>query len=441
MLENSKFIMAGEEITRVPLFRKKFSAAVGSSAVLKLGTLGTHDVFLNGEKVGDSTLAPGWQDFDSRVCAPEYKLCGLKAENELCILLTDGWYAGTINVKDGDVLHTALAAELTLDGGEMIVSDESWQVSDSAFESSDIYNGIVYDANFVGEWKAVQLYDGFKPSFVCDTTVPIREFETVYPTELIIAPNGEKLLDFGANIVGYPILELCANKGDKVAFSFGEILTIDGNFYNDNYRGALCSYDYTCRDGKQTFKPCGTYYGWRYLRIDAFPDGLDPMDGCIKAKIINADMKRTGNIRTGNELVNRLFDNIIRGQRGNYVAVPTDCPQRDERLGWTGDAQVFIKAAAYNFDVCDFMKNWLIDNVSLQKSCGAIPYFVPLFNPHGTKPFKPNNYPRTAWSDVITIVPWELYMTYGDVKVLEDCFDAMCKHVDGMTAFTSTPDL
>jgi len=438
MFENSKFITYGDDISRVPLFRKAFKAKEDSAAILKLVTLGTHDVYLNGEKVGDSILAPGWQDYHSRVCAPEYKLCNLKAENELCILLTPGWFAGRINSKGCETpVHTALAAEIILDG-EVIVSDESWQVSDSKFESSDIWDGCVYDANAEYGWKAVKLYDGFMATPVPDTTVPIREMQTVYPAELIVTPKGEKVLDFGINLVGYPVLDICAKKGDKVSFSFGEILTLDGNFYNANYREALCRYDYTCCDGAQTFTPCGTYYGWRYLRIDSFPEGVDPMSGCVKAKVVHSDMKRTGNIRTGNELVNRLFDNVIRGQIGNYLAVPTDCPQRDERLGWTGDAQVFIKAAALNFDVDGYMKNWLIDCVAMQERIGAIPFFVPLFYMFSPKPGTCNNYPRAAWSDMITIIPWELYMTYGDEKVLADCFDAMIKHVDGMTAFTTT---
>ncbi len=438
MFENSKFITYGSNVTRVPMFRKIFTAKEGSEATLKLVTLGTHDVYLNGEKVGDSILAPGWQDFTSRICAPEYKLSGLKAENELCILLTPGWFAGKINSKFRETpVPTALAAEILLDG-KVIVSDESWQVKNSKLECSDIWDGVIYDANFESEWEQVQLYDGFMTNSVPDTTVPIREQQTVYPVELIITPNGEKVLDFGVNLVGYPVLDLCAKKGEKVSFSFGEILTNDGNFYNANYRIALCRYEYTCCDGHQTFTPNGTYYGWRYLRINEFPEGLDPMSGCIKAKFIHADMKRTGNIRTGNELVNRLFDNIIRGQLGNYIAVPTDCPQRDERLGWTGDAQVFIKAAAHNYDVSGFMKNWLTDCMAMQERVGAIPYFVPFFYMFSPKEFKPNNYPRAAWSDCITIIPWELYMTYGDRSVLEDCFEAMKKHVDGMTAVTTT---
>ena len=446
MFDKAKLITAGKEICRVPMFRKIFTAEKGTSARLTVGSLGTHDVFLNGKRVGDGVLAPGWQDFDTRVCAPTYELNDLESENELCILLTDGWFAGTINTKNGDRYTTAFAAELDV-GGEVIATDESWQVKDSKYESSDIYNGFVYDASFEGEWKNASLYTGdefyniAKSVFVLDTTVPIKEFETVYPMELIVTPSGERVLDFGANIVGYPVLDIDAKKGDKISFSFAEILTVDGEFYNDNYRAAKCLYDYTCADGRQTFTPRGTYYGWRYLRIDELPEYIDPMSGCVKAKMINADMKRTGHIRTGSELVNRLFDNVIRGQRGNYVAVPSDCPQRDERFGWTGDAQVFIKTAAYNFDVKDFMKNWLTDVTAMQKQHGSVPMYVPFNNLHGSQPYKCGQYPSAAWSDVITIAPWELYMTYGDVSVLEDCFEAMKKHVDGITAATDTPNL
>lgn len=446
MFDSAKIITAGNDISRVPVFKKKFSTGACKRAKLTVGSIGTHDVFLNGKRVGDRVLAPGWQDFETRICACVYDLEDLSDENELCILLNNGFFTGAITARNGDKYQTGLIAEIEFDG-KIIGTDESWQVSDSKYESSDIYHGFVYDANFEEQWQTVNLYDGDdyykieKSMFVPDTTVPVKEFETVYPAELIITPAGERVLDFGANIVGYPVLDIVAKKGERISFSFGEVLSSEGNFYNENYRAALCLYDYTCCDGQQSFTPCGTYYGWRYLRIDEMPENVDPMGGGITARMINADMRRTGNIRTGNELVNRLFNNIILGQRGNYLVVPTDCPQRNERFGWTGDAQVFAKTAAYNYDVKDYMSNWLCDIVSTQKKYGHVLMYVPSVNLRGSKPGIPEGYPRSGWADAITIIPWELYMTYGDTAVLENCFDAMKLHVDAMTANSTTPDL
>ncbi len=425
MFESSKCISAPASIQRVPIFRKVFSAKKGESATLRVGSFGIHEVFLNGKKVGDRILAPGWQDYANRICAFEYELEDLREENELTVLLMSGWFSGSL-AYDNDEPKNAFVAELRFNGGEVIATDEHWQVSGSKYELSDIYNGVIYDAGYTEVWQNPELCEYDTSIFVPDTTVPMRETQTVYPVSVINAPNGDKILDFGANIVGYPILNLSAEKGEKVRFSFAEILTVDGNFYNENYRKAKCLYEYICEDGEQSFTPRGTYYGWRYLRIDEFPNGADPL-ATVRAKFVCADMKRTGYIRTGNELINRLFDNVIRGQLGNYLAVPTDCPQRDERLGWSGDAQIFAKAAAYNFDIRAFMKNWFIDVVSSQTVKGTIHMYVPV--PPRKLHRRINLPPRAAWSDMITIIPWELFMTYGDVEILRDCFDAMKKHI------------
>ncbi len=436
MFTNSKLICSGASITCAPIFKKTFFASGGASGQLVVGGLGTYDVFLNGKKIGNDVLSPGWQDFRSRSCTTTYKLEELEKENTLVILLTTGWCAGRINVRPENMPPRAIVGEITLDNGDVIVTDESWQVSNSQIISSDIYDGIVYDANIEAVWMPVELAEYDISKFVPDTTVQTREFETVYPTELITTPAGEHVLDFGADIVGYPVLDINAKKGEKVVLSFAEIL-VDGNFYNENYRSAKCVYDYTCKEGHQTFTPRGTFYGFRYIRIDELPEGCDPMDGCIKARVIHADIKRTGNISTGNPLLNKLYNNIIRGHLGNYLAVPTDCPQRDERRGWTGDTQVFVKAAAYNFDVYRFIYNWLIDLVLSQNKKGAVLTEIPMPVMYDVD----GRLPRAAWSDAVTICPWELYMVYGKKEVLELTFDAMCKHVDCMGAVSTEADL
>jgi alpha-L-rhamnosidase len=315
-----------------------------------------------------------------------------------------------------------------------LVTDEKFEASDSKIISSDIYDGIIYDAAFREKWHSAAIHEYDKSKFYEYDGVPVKEHERVYPSRLIITPKGEKVLDFGIDMVGYPIVELNAKKGEKVRFSFAEILDKDGNFYNENYRGAKCRYDYTCKDGQQSFKPVHTFYGWRYLRIDEFPH--EYTEGEIYAVWIHSDVKRTGNVTTSNELLNRLYQNIIRGQRGNHVDLPTDCPQRDERLGWTGDAQVFVKAAAYNFDVLEFFRKWLTDMVLSQHSSGAIPRIIPVPNCLGW--WRDDGIPTSAWSDAITICPMELYLAYGDKSILTLTFDAMKKHIDCVTNRTTT---
>lgn len=438
MFSHASLICAGAEIQGAPLFRKIFSADAGAVGTFTLGGLGTYDVFLNGEKIGGDVLSPGWQHFDKRICTTTYALKNLQAENTLTVLLTAGWYAGRIN--RGDAAFTqprAIIGEISL-GEHVIGTDASWEVSPSTVRFSDIYDGIVCDANVEEKWQPVLADDAAAYPFVPDTTVPMREFDTVYPCEIIHTPAGETVLDFGVNLVGYPVVSLSAKRGERVRFSFAEILDKDGNFYNKNYRNAKCQYDYTCRDGAQSFTPRGTFYGFRYLRVDEFPAGANLTES-VFARVVHADMVRTGDIHTGNALLNRLFENTLRGQLGNYLCVPTDCPQRDERRGWTGDAQIFIKAAAYNFDVLPFFRSWMIDICAQQTESGLIPTEVPfpLFRCASLADRKP----RAAWSDAVTICPYELYLAYGDRAILEDNYDAMCRHIDAMTAATTEPDL
>ncbi len=445
MLEIAKYIY-NEGGKHDPVFRRRFEAKSGSSATLTVSALGVFTVYLNGKKLGRELLAPGWQNYAERIAAVTYKIDKLRAKNTLEIYASSGWYSGSICVFywDPDKLYpkhpTCVIAQLdyTAPNGKRatIVTDESFEVSDSKVIHSDIYDGIIYDANFKEKWHPATLHEYTKEKLYPFDGAPVTEHETVFPSKLIITPQGERVLDFGINMVGYPVIKLNGKKGQKVSFSFGEILDKDGNFYNDNYRNAKCRYDYTCKDGEQSFKPIGTFYGWRYLRIDEFPHEYKELTDEITAVWIHSDMKRTGYINTSNPLLNRLFENIIRGQRGNHVDIPTDCPQRDERLGWTGDAQVFVKTAAYNFNILEFFRKWLTDMVISQSPSGMIPRVIPVPNYVGS--WREQSAPCSAWSDAVTICPMELYMAYGDRSILTLTFEAMKKHVDCITQRTTT---
>ncbi|HIX78097.1 MAG TPA: family 78 glycoside hydrolase catalytic domain, partial [Candidatus Fusicatenibacter merdavium] len=217
----------------------------------------------------------------------------------------------------------------------------------------------------------------------------------------------------------------------KVRILHGEVLDAEGNFYRDNYRGAKAELQYVCRDGKQTWHPQLTFFGFRYLKLEEFPGEAKPEQ--FTAIAVYSDLRQTGRLRCGVPELNQLISNIFWGQRGNFLDVPTDCPQRDERLGWTGDAEVFVKTASYNFDVEKFFTKWLHDLAADQFESGAVGHVVPdyLQNPE----------PSAAWGDAATICPWQIYQTYGNRKVLEDQFKSMKKWVDYITHATTTPDL
>ncbi|MBR2880048.1 MAG: family 78 glycoside hydrolase catalytic domain, partial [Oscillospiraceae bacterium] len=260
----------------------------------------------------------------------------------------------------------------------------------------------------------------------------VKEQERLSVKEVIITPKGETVLDFGQNITGYLEITADAKEGDELSFSFGEILDKDGNFYNDNYRSAKSLYKYTCKNGKQTYKPTLTFYGFRYVRVDSYPTAVDPNN--FTAIVVHSELKRTGFIESSDPLLNQLFSNILWSQKDNFLDIPTDCPQRDERLGWMGDAQVFIRTASYNYNVLKFFKKWLNDVKAEQYKNGAVPDLVPSIYPR-----KPRI--STAWGDAVAVCPWQCYLTYGDTEILESLFEPICKWVEYITKTTTKPYL
>lgn len=245
-------------------------------------------------------------------------------------------------------------------------------------------------------------------------------YEILLPKELIITPKGERVIDFGQNFTGYIAFEADAHEGEIIEYSHAEVLDADGNFYTGNLRTAKQKIKYICREGKQSYKPHFTFMGFRYIRIDHAPRHMEPKH--FKAVAIYSDMERTGHFSCSNPKVNQLYSNIIWGQKSNFLDVPTDCPQRDERLGWTGDAQVFVKTAAYNFHVKRFFEKWLNDLKAKQFDDGGVPKVVP--NVLG------DTASSAAWADAAVICPWQIYVSYGDKKVLHDQLDSMVSWVE-----------
>ncbi len=441
MLKNKHWIKAafaagGNGIC--PLFRKEFeSVQKPEKALLEITGKGVYYAEIDGKRVGDYILAPGWTTYKKRLQVQTYDVTELihSGKNTLDVTLAEGWYHGRIiRHHDAAVRDAAWDAEviacLTLtyaDGKtEEIETDGSWVCGKSAVEFSDIYDGEIYDARIQPTEFVPVTVDAEAGT---ETLIPqegekIVEHERLAPIAVITTPKGETVLDFGQNLTGYPEISFPdAKAGEKLSLSFAEILDKDGNFYNENYRSAKCQYIYTCKNGAQSYKPYLTFYGFRYIRIDEFPASVPFSPDCFTAIAVYSDIKKTGTLISSDKNLNQLFSNIFWGQKCNFLDVPTDCPQRDERLGWTGDAQVFAKTATYNFDTERFYKKWMSDIAAEIDMNGKIGMIVP--NCFG------GTTSAEAWSDAAIIVPWQVYMTYGDKDLLE-------RQLASMTTFMET---
>lgn len=433
MLERSEWIKGCEKNLRGgTVYLKNFRcAAKAEKAILKITALGVYEVKLNGERVGDFILAPGWTSYLNRLQVQSYDVTNLlKTENSLEVTVGQGWRA-IANKRDGsDFLgyrDMALIAELTLvyaDGtAESIVTDSSWTARESKLRYTNIYDGDIYDATFkAGSARHCTCVDLEKDMLIPQEGEKIVEHERISAMQITETPAGETVIDFGQNITGYVEFKIKGVPGAQATVSHGETLDRDGNFYNANYRSARAQIKFTCDGEEHTYKSALTFFGFRYIRLENWPDEIKKEN--FTAVVVHSDIRRTGYFECSDEAVNRLFKNIIWGQKGNFLDVPTDCPQRDERLGWTGDAQVFVRTASLNFDVERFFKKWLRDLAADQGRDGCVPHVIPnIFDDMGGS---------SAWSDAAVICPWEIYRTYGDKAVLEEQFDSMKAWIDWM---------
>lgn len=433
MLERSEWIKGCEKNLRGgTVYLKNFQcAAKAEKAILKITALGVYEAKLNGERVGDFILAPGWTSYLNRLQVQSYDVTDmLKTENSLEVTVGQGWRA-IANKRDGsDFLgyrDTALIAELTIvyaDGTtESIVTDSSWTARESKLRYTNIYDGDIYDATFkAGSARHCICVDLEKDMLIPQEGEKIVEQERMPALQVIKTPAGETVIDFGQNMTGYVEFRIKGTPGAQATISHGETLDRDGNFYNANYRSADAQIKFICDGEEHIYKSALTFFGFRYIRLENWPDEVKKEN--FTAVVVHSDIRRTGYFECSDEAVNRLFKNIIWGQKGNFLDVPTDCPQRDERLGWTGDAQVFVRTASLNFDVERFFKKWLRDLAADQGRDGCVPHVIPnISDGMGGS---------SAWSDAAVICPWEIYRTYGDKKILEDQFDSMKAWIDWM---------
>ncbi len=423
-----------------PVFRKTFTAHGAAAATLAATAMGVYEITLNGARVDDGYMKPGWTEYKTRLQYQEFDVADAlrDGENTLCVCVAPGWCVGEIGhegYRNFWAKQVECLAQLTITdhagNTQVIATDESWQVGIGEVIESELYAGEQYDARRTPrDWVAVARSGRGKENLIPQEGAPVRVADVLPPVALIRTPKGERVLDFGQNMTGTLHIELTAHAGDRVELSCAEVLDADGNFYTENYRSAQSKIRYLCKEGAQEYEPRLTFFGFRYIRLDAWPGAAESLADCsgVSARVLHTEMKRIGRFQCSDPLVNQLFQNIIWGQKGNFLDIPTDCPQRNERLGWTGDVLAFAKCASYNFDVDRFFRKWLRDMAASQSKDGAIPYVVPdVFR-------KPEQRASAAWGDAAVFCPWQMYVSYGDRALLSELFPCMQKWVEYIRA-------
>ena len=429
---------AGSTAEAAPYLRRGFS--IGQKPVkarLYITALGLYEAYLNGRKVGDGHFTPGWTDYRHRVQYQVYDVTDLLADGENVIgtILGDGWYCGHVGYRNREVYgdRPRLLAQLELtraDGSRQVISsDNTWQVAPGPILEDDLLMGESYDARqeiadwlkpgTVGEiWKPANEFPdpGIELSPMLDA--PVRLDSDIAPVSGPREVGGSRFVfDFGQNLVGNVTLNVRAPAGTTIRLRYGEMLDSQGNVYVENLRGARATDFYTCRGDPagETWTSRFTFHGFRYAELSGLPEESSPGRDTLVAHVLHTDVPASGDFVCSNPLINQLQHNIQWSQRGNYLEVPTDCPQRDERLGWTGDAQAFIRTGAWNRDVAAFFSKWQRDIADAQAPDGSEPAFIPALehNPGDGGP---------GWADAAIICPWTIYRCYGDQAILERHF-------------------
>lgn len=489
-LEKAKWITAPADMGQAgPLFTKEFSCETGAAkAVMHVSAVGLYKLFVNGTAYSFGLFNPGFTSYQHRIQYQTYDVTESirSGKNRLEILAAGGWATANM-LLEGDHLFSdkvCVIAELTVcragsGAAQNVVTDETWDVSTSRIRYSHLYNGEIIDysaksealgkavpvdiSRLYGETMAAQgstplrwkleagtagratsgLVDKAEmkakpedfpikaPELVPQEGVPVAERERVPAKAFIVTPEGDRVIDFGQNLSGYVEIRVCGKQGDRVKIRHAETLSKDGNFYTKNLRTAKATMEYVLgRDGEQVLKPEFTTQGFRYIAIDEYP-GIGEIGEDFPSRFtsvaVYADMKQTGRFSCENVDIQKLYECILWTERSNFMEVPTDCPQRDERHGWLGDAALFCRAAAYNYDVAAFFGKWLKDVALEQEENGAVRSFTPHNDSYDLR-FS------AAWGDAVVTIPYELFKIYGDREALRQQFPCMRRWVDFMHA-------
>ncbi len=408
-----------------------------SRAVVYATALGVYSLYCNGKRVGDALLRPGWTDYHKLLYVQSYDVTGLlqKGENRIGAMLGDGWFAGQLSVigreKYGsDTLQLLMKLEIAYTDGTVqeVCSDGSFRVCQSPVRYSDFYMGECYDGSMAAPeqlflpggiaGQPVSLTPGTNAELVPDESEPVRVIDSRKPVS--VTEHGDTVIyDFGQNLAGVCRIDILGKAGGKAVLRFGEMLHGDGRLYTENLRSAKSTDVYLCREGRQSYTPQFTFHGFRYAEVTC----KDAEILEITALAYSSDLKKAGSFQCSHPLVNQIYSNILWGRLGNFIDLPTDCPQRDERMGWCGDAQVFSKTAMYQADCRKFFQKYLQNVRNTIDPQGA---------PYDLAPYVWGlSYGTAAWADAIVVIPYYTYLFYGDKSVICENLSAM----EGWVAF------
>ncbi len=432
-----------------PYLRKEF--AVGNHirrAMLYATALGIYEMRLNGRRVGQDYFTPGWTDYKKRLHYQTYDVTGMlnsSDQNVLGAILSDGWYAGNISIL-GQAFYgwnLRLRAQLVIeyaDGSvQAVATDPSWRASFGPIVESDMQAGETYDARLEMNgwdspgfdevaWKPVHMTEKVSVPLEAYPSAPTRVFAEIKPRKVTTPAEGIYVLDMGTNFAGWVRIRVNGKRGDKIRLRFAERLNPDGTIYTENLRSARTTDTYICKGGgEEKWEPQFTFHGFQYVEVTGWPGDFDK--DAVTGVQITADVDVTGEFACSNKQANELYRNICQTQRANFIEIPTDCPQRDERMGWTGDAQIYVRTATYNCDVAAFIAKYMVDVEDGQYPNGGFPCMAP--RPHdGVSP---------AWADAGIICPWTMYRVYGDQRIIDRHYDAMGRWLEFCR--TSSKDL
>ena len=421
-----------------------------SCARVYVTALGVYELYLNGAVVGDHVLSPGWTSYDHRLRYQTFDVIELlrPGRNAFGAIVGDGWYRGRLGLGGrrnvyGD--RVALLAQLEIryeDGTTEIVStDEEWRAATGPVLAADLYDGETYDARLERDgwalpdhddasWHPVTTLERDLGVLVAPSGPPVRRIELVAPDSVTRSPSGATIVDFGQNLVGRLRISIEGERGRTIVLRHAEVLE-DGELCVRPLRSAVATDRYVMRGGRaETWEPRFTFHGFRYAEVTGWPGDVDP--DAIRAVVCHSDLERTGWFECSEPLVNQLHENVVWSMRGNFLDVPTDCPQRDERLGWTGDIAVFAPTASFLYDCAGFLTSWLADLAAEQREAGGrVPAVVPDVLPP-PDPERPHDWTAATagWGDAAVLVPWAVYERFGDRQVIEDQYESMCSWVD-----------